>query len=54
MTFVLLCLHHPRLALLHWSAGPVHMTTHYLMLIDRLEEELTACLDVSRAASPCH
>ena len=30
------------------------MTTHHLMLVDCLEEELTACLDVIRAASRCH
>ena len=30
------------------------MTTRHLMLIDCLEEELTASLDIGRAASPCH
>ena len=53
MTFVLLWLHRPRLVLLCWSVALVHMTTHHLMLIACLKEELTACLDVGRAASPC-
>ena len=54
LTFVLLWLHRPRLALLCWSTAPVHMTTHHLMRIHCLEKELTACLDISPAASLCH